>query len=129
MSMSKPLTEIKIYFQVEDIEAEYRKYKSANRHCSKVTIKLLQLLEGQKFESEIFEYLKESIQAGKPAALKEIDFIFSCKDKTRIVQNCLIKMLSSLKFYNSFGSKKDKKEPEESFVWCHYFLSYHLGRF
>ena len=110
------------------MEAVYRVYQSAAPDCSRVRIKLLELLQGQKFECEMFQYLKKSIQSGKPTALKEINFIYSCKDKTRIVQNTLIKMLSSLKFYNSFGSKKDKKEPETTFIWCHYFLSYHLGR-
>ena len=76
----------------------------------------------------MFQYLKRSIQSGKPAALKEINVLYASKEKTRIIQNTLIKMLSSLKFYNSFGSKKDKKEPEASFLWCHYFLSYHLGK-
>ena len=33
-----------------------------------------------------------------------INFLYSSKEKTRIVQNTLIKMLSSLKFYNSFGT-------------------------
>ena len=91
-------------------------------------VKLLELLDGEKFESEIFQYLKLAIQSGRPAKLKEINFIYSSKEKTRIVQNTLIRMLSSLKFFNSFGNKKDKKEPAESFVWCHYFLSYHLGK-
>ena len=113
---------------MEDIESVYRTYQSQNPDCSRVRVKLLELLDGEKFESEIFQYLKLSIQSGRPAKLKEINFIFSSKEKTRIVQNTLIRMLSSLKFFNSFGNKKDKKEPAESFVWCHYFLSYHLGK-
>ena len=113
---------------MEDIETLYRGYKSEYPKCSKVGILLLELLQGPKFESEMFQYLKQSIQSGKQGSLREINFIYSSKEKTRIVQNTLIKMLSSLKFYNSFGSKTDKKEPEDSFIWCHYFLAYHLGR-
>ena len=105
------------------------KYKEKYPKSRTLQILILKFLNGPKFEKEIFEYLKKAIQLGNSASFKELSFIYSNKDKTRVMQNTLIKMLSTLKFFNSFDDKKKTKEPQSSFVWCHFFLSAHLDKF
>ena len=117
-----------ITFQEKEIENEYVKINEKYPKSKTIKIILLKFLKGPKFEKEIHLYLKSAIQNGLMSSFKELRFIYSDKDKTRIVQNTLIKMLSTLKFFNSFDEKGKSKEPQSSFVSCHYFLSSHLDK-
>ena len=117
-----------IIFQEKEIENEYVKFKEKYPKSKTIKITLLKFLKGSNFEKEIHLYLKSAIQSGLMSSFKELNFIYSDKDKTRIVQNTLIKMLSTLKFFNSFDEKGKSKEPQSSFVSCHYFLSSHLDK-
>ena len=91
-----------IIFQEKEIENEYVKFKEKYPKSKTIRITLLKFLKGSNFEKEIHLYLKSAIQSGLMSSFKELNFIYSDKDKTRIVQNTLIKMLSTLKFFNSF---------------------------
>ena len=89
---------------------------------------MLNFYHGPLFEKELHGYLKCAVQKGILSCFKELGFIYNNKDKIKILQSTLIKMLSTLKFCNAFDEKKKEKEPETSFVWCHYFLSCHLDK-
>ena len=112
----------------KDIQNEYYFWKIKYPKSRTIRILLLKFLQGPLFEKEIYEYLKTCIQKGIISSSKELKFIYLDKDKTRILQSTLIKMVSSLKFFNSFEGKNKSKEPKSSFVWCHFFLASHLDK-
>ena len=96
------ITNILIHiFKGEEIEEEYLKLRALYPKSRTVKINLLKISAGPRFEKEIYKHLKESIQKGHLASFKELKFIYSNKDKIRIVQNTLIKMLSTLKFFSA----------------------------
>ena len=115
-------------FQENEIVGQYLRFRTEFPKSRCVKINLLKASSGPIFEKQIHKHLKESIQKGQISSLKELDFVYSNKDKTRIVQNTLIKMLSTLKFFNSFDEDKKIKEPPSTFVWCHFFLATHLDK-
>ena len=114
--------------QDKDIEKIYLMYKEEYPSSKTLKVIMLKFYHGPLFEKELHGYLKSAIQKGNLSNFKELSFVYDNKDKTRSLQNSLIKMLSTLKFFNSFDEKKKVKEPETSFVWCHYFLSCHLDK-
>ena len=112
----------------EDVEKMYLRFKDEYPNSRTLRIIMLNFYHGPLFEKELYEYLKNSVQKGILTSFKELIFVYDNKDKIKTLQSTLIKMLSTLKFYNTFDEEKKKEEPETSFVWCHYFLSCHLDK-
>ena len=114
--------------QNKDVEKMYLKFKEEYPNSRTLQVIMLNFYHGPLFEKELHGYLKCAVQKGILSCFKELGFIYNNKDKIKILQSTLIKMLSTLKFCNAFDERKKEKEPETSFVWCHYFLSCHLDK-
>ena len=114
--------------QDKDVEKMYLRFKEEYPNSRTLQVIMLKFYHGPLFEKELQGYLKCAVQKGILSCIKELGFIYNNKDKIKILQSTLIKMLSTLKFCNAFDEKKKEKEPETSFVWCHYFLSCHLDK-